>query len=230
MSAATHGPDREHHLPLPDLGDQRGRHRAKAQTSVHDAARSALLQGNGSLAPSEPAAIISWGTITLANLTGGSPGSFVTCHSADAGTLQNPEGGGAGEGSTQGFATFDLRIGRNLPCRSVKRPRGRTAVARRPHRRKTRHEIRQATTGVKLSVECRAGGTVESRSNFITGAAEKGLRPSAHRGTSALHPSFFEFGAALDRQLDARRFLPDRAEFFFCEDVVPRQFFGHEGA
>ena len=52
--------------------------------------------------------------------------------------------------------------------------------------------IRQETTGVKVLIKCLVGGKVESEYRFLTG--EKGLRPGSKRGTSALHPSFFDYG------------------------------------
>ncbi len=149
---------------------------------------------NGELVGSAPTTSIAWGTIRLANVKGGIPGSFVTCHSAGAGTMFNPAGGAAGEGLTQVFATFDCEsegicpagmstavVAENLPWHNILTE-------------EVVGTIRQETTGVKLFIECLVGETAESGSKFVIGAGENGLRPKAGKGTSALHPGFFEFG------------------------------------
>ena len=56
-------------------------------------------------AEGENAPTVSWGTLTLKATTGAS--GQVTCHSAQAGAVLNPEGGGTGLGETTVFATFD---------------------------------------------------------------------------------------------------------------------------
>jgi IPT/TIG domain-containing protein len=148
----------------------------------------------GVLVGSVPKTDVAWGTIKLANVKGGVTGSSVTCHSASAGTLLNPEGGGAGEGLTEAFATFSCEsTGTCLAGQS-------TAVVAEAlpwHNILTEEvlgTIRQETTGVKVSIECLVGEKVESAQRFLTGTAARGLRPAIHLGTSALHPAFFEFG------------------------------------
>jgi hypothetical protein len=148
---------------------------------------------NGALTGSAPRTSIAWGTITLRNVKGGAVGSFVTCRSAGAGTLLNPAGGGAGEGLTQVFATFACESEGFCPAGMS------TAVVAEglPWHNVLTEElagtIRQETTGIKVFVECLVGEKIESGSRFVTGAAEKGLRPTSKNGTSALHPGFVEF-------------------------------------
>jgi hypothetical protein len=148
----------------------------------------------GVLVGSEPKASVDWGTIRLTSAKGGITGSFVTCHSVGAGTLLNPGGGGAGEGLTQAFATFDCEsqgvcaagqstalVAEELPWHSILTE-------------EALGTIRQETTGIRLLIECVVGGKLEGGSELVTGAGEKGLRPVSRVGTSALHPGFFEYG------------------------------------
>jgi hypothetical protein len=149
---------------------------------------------NGGLVGSTPITSIDWGTITLANVKGGVTGSFVTCHSAGAGTLFNPTGGGAGEGLTQVFATFACESQGFCPTGQS------TAVVAEglPWHSSLTEElagtIRQETTGVKMFIECLVGGKVEGGAQFVIGAGQKGLRPNSKNGTEVLHPSVLEFG------------------------------------
>jgi len=149
---------------------------------------------NGTLNSSEPRTVEAWGTITLATVKGGVPGSFVVCHNAAAGTELNPEGGGAGTGATQVFATYDCEsegicpaglstevLAEKLPWPSVLTE-------------EVVGTIRAETTGVKVFIECVLAGKVEGGAKFVIGAGEKGQRPITKKGTSAVHPSFLEFG------------------------------------
>jgi hypothetical protein len=145
---------------------------------------------------STPRTIIAWGTITLSNVKGGATGSFITCHSAGAGTLFNPAGGGAGESLTQVLATFACESQGFCPAGQS------TAVVAEelPWRNMLTEEvagtIRQEATGIKLFVACLVGQKVEGGSKFVIGAGQKGVRPKAVTGGSALHPGLFEFGEA----------------------------------
>jgi hypothetical protein len=138
---------------------------------------------------------IGWGTLTLKGTKGGLPGNRITCHNAGAGTLFNPTGGGAGEGLVQVFATFQCE--QEFVC-----PSGTTGVAvtaeKLPWTNKLTEEvvevIRQETTGVKVNIECFEGEIKIASIPFVIGATEKGQRPKAVSGTSALHPGFLEFG------------------------------------
>jgi hypothetical protein len=151
--------------------------------------------GEGVLVGSGPKTDVAWGTITLANVKGGLPGSFIACHSAGAGALFNPEGGGAGEGVIQVFASFACEsqgiclagessalVAEGLPWHNVLTE-------------EVSGTIRQESTGVKVLIECLVGGKVESAHRFLTGAGEKGLRPTSYVGTSALHPGLFAYEA-----------------------------------
>jgi alpha-tubulin suppressor-like RCC1 family protein len=131
---------------------------------------------------SEPVNLISWGTLTLRTVAGGS--GEVTCHSAEAGTVANPAGAGAGVGSTQVLATFD--------CESTTCPYTSVVTAESlPWPSVLEYEgsvIRVKTTGVKLKIDCQKEGKSEGSETFV-GADQ----PSFHRGTSALHPGFLEY-------------------------------------
>jgi len=147
---------------------------------------------NGLRNTAAPRTVTEWGTLTLATVKGGVPGSFVRCRTATAGTVANPEGG-AGEGSTQAFATFgcesegicpagqtSLVVAEKLPWPSVLTE-------------EVEGTIRAETTGVKLFVECLVGEKIESGQKFVVGATEKGPRPRAQKGTGAAHPSTLEY-------------------------------------
>jgi hypothetical protein len=149
----------------------------------------------GALLGSTPKTDVAWGTITLAAVKGGSPGSFITCHSAGAGTQFNPEGGAAGEGLIQAFATFACEsqgicltgessalVAEELPWHNILTE-------------EVSGTIRQETTGVKVLITCLVGEKVESEHRFLTGAKEKGVRPTSHLGTSALHPLLLAYEA-----------------------------------
>jgi hypothetical protein len=54
--------------------------------------------------------------------------------------------------------------------------------------------IRQETVSTTVFIQCLVGGKLEGGLQFVTGAGQKGLRPTYRSGTSALHPGFLEFG------------------------------------
>ena len=59
------------------------------------------------------------------------------------------------------------------------------------------HRDRAKSSGLKLYVECKVGEKVEGGVKFTTRAGSKcceGQAPVFKRGTSALHPSFLEYG------------------------------------
>jgi hypothetical protein len=134
-----------------------------------------------------------WGTITLKG-TQGNPVGHVTCHTAAAGTLFNPTGGGAGEGLTQQYAPFaceqelicptkttsEALVAENLPWANVLTE-------------EVAGTIRQETTGVKLDLVCREGTVIIGEPRFAVAPAERGPRPKAVEGTEALHPGIREF-------------------------------------
>jgi PQQ-like domain len=140
---------------------------------------------NGALIGSEPKTVIEWGTLALKTVKGGS--GEVTCHTAQASTIDNPVGGGAGVSLTELFATYRCESttcpfttvvsAESLPWPSVLEAEGSV--------------IRVKTTGVKVKIDCRKGGKSEASVTF-RGAEQ----PSFNRsGSSALHPSFLEFDA-----------------------------------
>ena len=139
---------------------------------------------NGVVAGSEPETVVGWGTLALKTAVGGS--GEVTCHTAQAGTVENPGGGLAGVGSTQVFATFDCEstscpftsvvTAQALPWPSVLEAEGTL--------------IRAKTAGIKATTDCQKEGKSEGSVAFV-GADQ----PSFHKGVSALHPGFLEYDA-----------------------------------
>jgi hypothetical protein len=83
-----------------------------------------------------------------------------------------------------------------------------------------------ASSSPELAFVCEQAW-VQRRGAYMAGWSQPLLSCSRQEPVLAFH--FFPH-QALDQHLDARAFLPDGAEFFFCEDVVPRQFFRHERA
>jgi len=138
---------------------------------------------------------IGWGTIVLKGTKGGTPGNKITCHNIAAGTLFNPTGGGAGEGLTQVFSTFDCEQEFVCPAETTG---VRVTSEKTPWHNLLTEEvagtIRQETTGVKVNIECFAGETKLASIPFVIPSGEKGQRPKAVAGSSALHPGFLEFG------------------------------------
>ena len=138
----------------------------------------------------EKVPVIGWGTLTLSSAAG-----RVTCHTANAGFVENQEGGGVGE--AEAFASYK--------CESRKWcPAGATTelVAERLPWASVLEQVgganRVSATGVKEAVVCIVSGKKEGGGTFVTnqeGTCCQALSPAARNGTSALHPSFFEFGA-----------------------------------
>jgi hypothetical protein len=135
---------------------------------------------------------IAWGTITLTGTKGNVLGGHLTCHTAAAGTLENPTGGGAGEGLIQQYAPFACE--QELVC-----PTGTTRVTlvaeNLPWHDQLKEEvagtIRRETTGLKVDIVCVAGSNIVAELKFEGGTSGKAVE-----GTGALHPGIFEFDAA----------------------------------
>ncbi len=132
-------------------------------------------------------ATISWGTIALKTK---SPGSGeVTCKVAIAGTVWNPTGTGSGAGETQLLAGYDCEqlgicpedASATLLAGSVPWP-----MALEPEA----GAVRASTAHIKLHVACLMAGTEVGAGERLIGA----YAPALINGTSALHPSFVEFG------------------------------------
>ena len=157
---------------------------SKGSDQTFKTAPARRYSSNGSLVGSEPVTVNSWGTLTLKTVVGGA--GEITCHTAEAGTIANPEGGGAGVGSIQLLVSYDCESttcpyssvvsAEALPWPSILESEG-TA-------------IRSRTTGVKLKTDCQKEGKSEGS---VTFAGRYG--PSVHKGASALHPGFLEFDA-----------------------------------
>jgi len=135
----------------------------------------------------EPLPIISWGTLTLRTTTGGS--GQVTCHIAEGGGILNPVGGGSGQGETNVYAGFDCEQSGVCPAgdtgelvpQSLPWPASLGASG---------SVVTEKNEKVRLNRACLSGGKEVSGTTF-TGS----FAPTSRRGTSALHPGFFEFAA-----------------------------------
>ena len=127
---------------------------------------------------------IAWGAITLKGTKGSVLGGHITCHTAEAGTLLNPEGGGAGEGLTQVFAPFACE--QKLICPSKTTHVELKAESVPWHNVLTEElvgTIRQETTGVKVGIVCFEGNTKIAETKFVNAEKEKGRRPKTMAGT-----------------------------------------------
>jgi hypothetical protein len=161
---------------------------SKGSDQTFNALTASHYRANALLVGAEPVPVVAWGTLAL-KIVGGE----VICHTAQAGTIDNPVGGAVGVGSTQVFATFD--------CESTTCPFTRVVTAESlPWGSELRGEgpIRSSTTGVKLKSDCEKGGKSEGSETFVGGN-----HPVFHTGTSALHPGFLEFdpgAGALERE------------------------------
>jgi len=145
---------------------------------------SARWYSDGVLLGTEPTPVISWGTLTLKTTTGGS--GRLTCHTAQAGTVFNPGGGGTGEGETAVLGLFDceqvsmcpkgevLRVAPALPWPMALFAPGGVASLE--------------TEAVRLKLACFTGEFEESEKTFLGS-----YTASVHKGTSALHPSSLEY-------------------------------------
>jgi hypothetical protein len=139
---------------------------------------------------------IAWGNITLKGTKGSILGGHVTCHTAAAGTLVNPTGGGAGEGLFEQYAPFSCE--QELIC-----PSGTTRVAETAEKlpwhdllfEEVGGTIRQETTGVKIDIVCFEGSTIIAELKFVTETPERGLRPKTVEGSGALHPRILEYAS-----------------------------------
>jgi hypothetical protein len=128
-------------------------------------------------------AIVSWGTVSLRTVAGGS--GEVVCHTVSAGTITNPGGQAEGVGSTQLFEAYrcqsagcpagaDVVVGEGLPWPS--------------HLVTLSGVIRVRSEGVRLGVECQAEAGGPGITRFIGS-----YQPQAMQGISALYPGFLEF-------------------------------------
>jgi hypothetical protein len=137
---------------------------------------------------------IGWGTLIFKGVKGGIPGNKITCHWAAAGTLLNPAGQSAGEGSTQVFSGYACQQEFVCPSETTSSA---LVAEKLPWRAELTEEvpgtIRQETESERVSVECFKGETLVTTVPFHQGPSEKGQRPKVVNGTSALHPSALEY-------------------------------------
>jgi hypothetical protein len=157
---------------------------SKGSDQAFQTLRAPHYYSSGTLVGSEPLTVIAWGTLALKTVVGGS--GELACHTAQAGTIGNPVGGGAGVGSTEVLASFR--------CESTTCPFTTVVTAEMlPWPTALEAEaslIRAKTTGVKLKLDCQKEGKSEGSETFV-GATQ----PSFHTGTSVAHPGFVEFDA-----------------------------------
>ncbi len=131
---------------------------------------------------------ISWGTLALKTVVGGS--GEVVCHTAEAGTISNPVGGGAGVGSTELLVAYHCES-TTCPFTSV------VTVESLPWPSVLETEgalIRAKSTGIKVKVDCQKEGISEGSTTFVGSNAP--LAPAgAHKGSGAKSPGFLEYDA-----------------------------------
>ena len=137
---------------------------------------------------SEPITVIGWGTLALKTVVGGS--GEVVCHTAQAGTIDNPAGAAPGVGSTQLFVAYH--------CESTACPFTSVVTAESlPWSSQLESEgslIRAKTTGVKIKSDCQKEGGSEGSTTFV--GSDAPLAPAGVRkGSSAKSPGFLEFDA-----------------------------------
>jgi hypothetical protein len=155
---------------------------------------------NGANIGAGPVTTVGWGALMMEGQKG-PVGAFALCRDAIAGTAANPGGGSPatdktpGNGLTQVFATFDCEsegvcpAGTEPGMMAESLPWANTLGI-------SAGLIRQATTGIKIFITCSANGKVEGGAKYVTNPASiccKSWHPASKRGTSALHPGFFEF-------------------------------------
>jgi hypothetical protein len=152
--------------------------------------------------------VIGWGTITLAGVKGGTLPNHVTCHTAAGGTVGNPVGGGAGVGATEVFGAYQCESENICPAPLVAKATaekigngvGWPSVLTEPSVGVFSPEISK----VKLEIACFNPVELEKREgegeHFVeiggygTETPGLGLKPEAHKGSSAAHPGGDVFG------------------------------------
>jgi hypothetical protein len=163
---------------------------------------------NNVIVGTEPKNVTAWGTITLAlTKPPALVGTTITCHNSAAGQIKNPAGvgGGPGEGNTELFATYKCEseknclLGETTMVKAERLPSTLPPAAQGPGWPSVLTEevvgtIRAETTNIEVDIDCVKAGKVEKETKFDIGPGEKGQRPKAVKGTSALHPGFLEFG------------------------------------
>jgi hypothetical protein len=157
---------------------------------------------------------ITWGNLTL---TGQQTGSEISCHNAIGGYVENPTNGGPGQGATEAFATWNCVTNYTCPAGT----RGGAAPSLLPWlgaletvsaKIRSNADKTIGAGGTRVIIGCTApifsnadfpettGGTAEltQGSVFVVGAQTSDpLAPAgAKKGTSALHPGFYEWDSA----------------------------------
>ncbi|HEV2923905.1 MAG TPA: hypothetical protein VGW98_07715 [Solirubrobacteraceae bacterium] len=152
---------------------------------------------NGVFAGATPTPAIQWGSISFVGVAGTPPGSFVTCHSAQAGTVENTAITIPGQDQIQASAAFDCEETGGF-CPGVPPHTVSAIAANIPWPSKLVFAgtvIEDETTDVDLTVMCHSEPT---EIKFVTNATSKcckALSPIFRHGTSATHPGFLEYGA-----------------------------------
>jgi hypothetical protein len=127
-------------------------------------------------------AMVSWGTVSLRTVVGGS--GEVVCHTLAGGTVTNPPGSAQGVGSILAFATYR--------CQSAACP-GKVTLAAEGlpwsvHLATLGGVNRMRSEGVQLRVECNVEGKEPTSERFVGS-----YQPTLFNGVSATLPSFAEF-------------------------------------
>ncbi len=128
------------------------------------------------------------GTLELIGLTGAAEGAKLICNTASAGLVYNPIGGGAGRGNIEQYAVLpatctDFCAGANIVPEPASLPWPLEIIGESPG-------FRVKTKGIKLTITCNAVPKA-----FLEGEDEPAAPSGPRKGTSALHPGYYEFAA-----------------------------------
>ena len=157
---------------------------------------------NGAIVGEAPVATTSWGLLLEVGRKAAGEG-MVSCHVVTGGLVKNPGGGGAGEGATQEYSTYECSG--NLPCSPGHEQAAPVPASLQgasggwPSKLEEKEGIRVNTTGEEIELGCVEPPEftkVEKGAIAVTSAKalQNPLGPSgARRGTSAAEPGTTEF-------------------------------------
>jgi hypothetical protein len=151
-------------------------------------------KSNVLLAQGARATFVAWGTLTLTS----SNGAGVVCHTAAAGYVENPMGGGPGVDQIEPFAAFRCESHKFCPSGAATELIGERLPWPAVLEEIEGLLIRTPTTGIRLSIDCIVGGNAEVAAKFITNPLSACCATQAPRfwaGVSASNPSFLEYAA-----------------------------------
>jgi hypothetical protein len=153
------------------------------------------------LAQGSPRFLTEWGTLKLQTVKGGT--ASYECRDAEGGQIENPVGGGAGVGKTELFSAYQCAFS---ACPGFPRVLAEALPWSGVLVEPAAGEIRAEVTGIKEDYQCwvtkaafekaaRGEAELPNAKNVYVGTQ----RPKPETGTSAMHPSFLEFGSAAGR-------------------------------